>query len=402
VTLIVANMRCGGCMATVEKALLASPGVATARANLAAKRVAVRFDPGRTDSEALASVLERAGFHAAEATHLGDEEGRAHSADLLRRLAVAGFATANIMLLSVSVWAGLASDMDAPVQSLFHWLSALIALPAILYAGQPFFRSALAAGRLNMDVPISLGILLATITSLVQTMAGGEQVYFDAAIMLTFFLLIGRYLDESVRVRAKGAAENLLGFKATTATVIGADGRPSRLRARELVPGMRVLVAAGERIPVDGRIVAGMSDIDEGLITGESMPRLAGVGATVHAGTVNATTAIEVVATATDEGTLVAEIARLMHAAEQARGRYVRLADRAARLYGPSSAGWLRVPAGSSRSPSRSRCSSSRARARWRSRCRRCRWPRAAGSSPRASSSRCRTRSSGSPRSTRS
>jgi P-type Cu2+ transporter len=339
VTLIVANMRCGGCMAAVEKALLASPGVATARANLAAKRVAVRFDPGRTDSEALASVLERAGFHAAEATHLGDEEGRAHSADLLRRLAVAGFAAANIMLLSVSVWAGLASDMDAPVQSLFHWLSALIALPAILYAGQPFFRSAraaLASGRLNMDVPISLGILLATTMSLVQTMAGGEQVYFDAAIMLTFFLLIGRYLDESVRVRAKGAAENLLGFKATTATVIGEDGRPSRLRARELVPGMRVLVAAGERIPVDGRIVAGTSDIDEGLITGESMPRLAGVGATVHAGTVNATTAIEVVATATDEGTLVAEIARLMHAAEQARGRYVRLADRAARLYAPA------------------------------------------------------------------
>jgi copper chaperone CopZ len=108
VTLIVANMRCGGCMAAVEKALLASPGVVTARANLAAKRVAVRFDPGRTDSEALASVLERAGFHAAEATHLGGEEGRAHSADLLRRLAVAGFAAANIMLLSVSVWAGLA------------------------------------------------------------------------------------------------------------------------------------------------------------------------------------------------------------------------------------------------------------------------------------------------------
>ena len=339
VTLVVANMRCGGCMAAVEKALLAAPGVTSARSNLAAKRVAVRFDPQRTDSETLANVLERAGFHAAEATHIADETASAQSADLLRRLAVAGFAAANVMLLSVSVWAGLASDMDAPVQSLFHWLSALIALPAILYAGQPFFRSAraaLGARRLNMDVPISLGILLATAMSLVQTMAGGEQVYFDAAITLTFFLLIGRYLDESVRVRAKGAAENLLGFKATTATVIGEDGKPSRLRARQLVPGMRVLVAAGEAIPVDGRIAAGASDIDESLITGETMPRLARVGATVHAGTVNTTTAIEVVATATDEGTLVAEIARLMHAAEQARGRYVRLADRAARLYAPA------------------------------------------------------------------
>ena len=282
VTLIVANMRCGGCMASVEKALLAAPGVASARANLAAKRVAVRFDPQAHRREALAAVLEHAGFHAAEATQISDESGRAQSADLLRRLAVAGFAAANIMLLSVSVWAGLASDMDAPVQSLFHWLSALIALPAILYAAQPFFRSAraaLGAGRLNMDVPISLGIILASTMSLVQTIAGGEQVYFDAAIMLTFFLLIGRYLDDSVRVRAKGAAENLMGFKAMTATVIGEDGRPSRLRARELVPGMRVLVAAGESIPVDGRVVAGASDIDESLITGETMPRLAGASA---------------------------------------------------------------------------------------------------------------------------
>ena len=145
VTLIVANMRCGGCMASVEKALLAAPGVASARANLAAKRVAVRFDPQRTDAEALAAVLEHAGFHAAEVTQISDDSGRAQSADLLRRLAVAGFAAANVMLLSVSVWAGLASDMDAPVQSLFHWLSALIALPAILYAAQPFFRSARAA-----------------------------------------------------------------------------------------------------------------------------------------------------------------------------------------------------------------------------------------------------------------
>jgi len=339
VTLIVANMRCGTCMAGIEKALLAAPGVASARANLSAKRVDVRFDGRRTDAETLTYALEQAGFHAAEATHCADERAQALSADLLRRLAVAGFAAANIMLLSVSVWAGLASDMDAPVQGLFHWVSALIALPAILYAGQPFFRSAraaLAARQLNMDVPISLGILLASAMSLVQTMWGGEQVYFDAAITLTFFLLIGRYLDESVRVRARSAAENLLGFRAMAATVIADDGNASRLRARDLKPGMRVLVAAGERIPVDGHIASGTSDIDESLITGETMPRLAGVGANVHAGTVNITTAVEVVATATDEGTLVAEIARLMHAAEQGRGRYVRLADRAARLYAPA------------------------------------------------------------------
>jgi Cu2+-exporting ATPase len=187
-----------------------------------------------------------------------------------------------------------------------------------------------------MDVPISLGIILASAMSLFQTIRGGDQVYFDAAIMLTFFLLIGRFLDESVRVKAKGAAENLLGLKALAATVMGEDGKPRRLPARALVPGMRVVVAAGERIPVDGRVLSGISEIEESLITGETLPRLANPGAMVHAGTVNITTPIEVEATATDEGTLIAEIARLMQAAEQGRGRYVRLADRAARLYAPA------------------------------------------------------------------
>ncbi|MGI9403839.1 MAG: heavy metal translocating P-type ATPase, partial [Hyphomicrobium sp.] len=179
-------------------------------------------------------------------------------------------------------------------------------------------------------------IILAAGMSLFQTMRGGDQVYFDAAIMLTFFLLIGRYLDESVRVRAKGAAENLLGLKALSATVVGADGQPRRLPAHALSPGIRVLIAAGERIPVDGRVENGTTEIEESLITGETLPRLVSIGADVHAGTVNITSSIEVTATATDEHTLIAEIARLMQVAEQGRGRYVRLADRAAQIYAPA------------------------------------------------------------------
>jgi Cu2+-exporting ATPase len=205
-----------------------------------------------------------------------------------------------------------------------------------------------------MDVPISLGILLATAMSLYQTTRGTEQVYFDAAIMLTFFLLIGRYLDEKVRVRARGAAENLLGLKALAADVIDDAGVVRRLPARSLVPGMRVQVAAGERIPVDGRILHGATDIDTSLITGETLPRAAGVRELVHAGTTNLTRPITVEATATDDNTLLADIARLVQAAEQGRGHYVRLADRAARFYAPAVhvlgaatlAGWLLAGAG--------------------------------------------------------
>lgn len=339
VSLVVENMNCGACIATVERALRRTQGVRDARVNLSARRASVTYDAALTGPQALIDALAGAGFRAAESV----ETTRGHDAgcadDLLRRLGVAGFAAANVMLLSVSVWAGAASDMDEAVASLFHWLSALIAMPAIAYAGQPFFRSAalaLKARRLNMDVPISLGIALATAISLFQIIRGTHQVYFDAAIMLTFFLLIGRYLDEHVRVKARGAAENLIGLKALTATVVDADGHVTRMPARSLAPGMKIQVAAGERIPVDGRVVSGTTDIDESLITGETLPRCAEAGALVHAGTVNMTRAIDIVATATEDSTLLAEIARLMQAAEQGRGQYVRLADRAARLYAPA------------------------------------------------------------------
>src|SRR3989304_4502109 len=202
-------------------------GVPTPRVTLSAKRVAICYDPEKTGPQELIGVLDRAGFRAAEAFDRPDESETSRADDLLRRLGIAGFAAANVMLLSVSVWAGVASDMDRSAADLFHWVSALIAMPAIADAAQPFFRSAASAlrsRRLNMDVPISLGIPLATAMSLFQTMRGSEQVYFDAAITLTFFLLIGRFLDEQVRVRARGAAGNLMGLKALSAIVIEPAG----------------------------------------------------------------------------------------------------------------------------------------------------------------------------------
>jgi Cu2+-exporting ATPase len=326
-------------MRKVEQALAGLPGVASARANLSARRVAVVHDATGVNSIDLVEALSRAGFQAAELAEEGVELRKAADQDLLKRLGVAGFAAANVMLLSVSVWSGAAGDMSPSVQALFHWLSALIALPVVGYAGEPFFRSAagaLRAGRLNMDVPISLGVTLATIMSLYQTMRGSEQVYFDAAVTLLFFLLVGRFLDQRMRTRAAGAAANLLGLRGSAATVIQPDGTTARLGARSLEPGMRVLTVAGERFAVDGRVVEGWSEIDASLITGETTPVAAGPGALVYAGTVNLSGSLVTQATATDQNTLLAEIGRLMAAAEQTRGRYVRLADQAARFYAPA------------------------------------------------------------------
>lgn len=338
-TLIVENMHCGVCMRKVETALAARPDVLSARANLSARRVSVSVRGAQADIAGLVDTLKDAGYNAAELA--SDSRLLAQSAerDLLKRAAIAGFATANVMLLSVSVWSAAGGDMANSLQGLFHWLSALIALPVIAYAGQPFFRSAaqaLLARRLNMDVPISLGVLLAAGMSLFETIKGSEQVYFDAAVTLLFFLLVGRFLDQRMRARAAGAAANLIGLQATTATRIKPDGTTERVSARLLEPGVKVLVASGERAAVDGKVVAGEGEIDESLITGESLPRAVKVGDQVYAGCVNLGGSLTISATATDQNTLLSEIGRLMEAAEQNRGAYVRLADRAAAIYAPA------------------------------------------------------------------
>jgi P-type Cu2+ transporter len=337
--LTVPQMHCGGCMRKVEAALTAVPGVESARANLSTKRVALTTKCRMRNAEPFIGALREAGFDALALAETPETGQVAADNDLLKRLGIAGFAAANIMLLSVSVWSGQSGDMPQSMQTLFHWLSALIALPAVAYAGRPFFRSAraaLSARRLNMDVPISLGVILATSMSLFQTVRSTNQVYFDAAITLLFFLLIGRVLDQRMRVRAAGAAENLLGLRSPATSIVLSDGHVECIATSDVVPGQRVRVTPGERIPVDGRIVSGSTEIDRGLITGESMPQHVSVGELVHCGTINVAGPIDIEATAVAEDTLLADIARLMSTAEQARGRYVRLADRAARLYAPA------------------------------------------------------------------
>ncbi|MFN4230883.1 heavy metal translocating P-type ATPase [Parvibaculum sp.] len=338
--LVVAGMHCAGCLRKVEGALKGLEGVDYARANLSTKRVAVRWDPARLKARAILRALADTGFTAVpfDPKLLGTLDQR-ESRSLLKALGVAGFAAANVMLVSVSVWSGLVTDMDETTRSFFHWVSALIALPAIAYAGQPFFRSALKALRaktMNMDVPIALAVILATAMSLVQTMVNARHVYFDASVTLLFFLLIGRYLDVQARTKACSAAENLLGLRATAATLIAPDGAHRSIAVESLEPGMKVLVVSGARIPADGEVVTGTSDVDTSLVTGESVPEQVKPGTSVFAGTLNLGAPLIIRVTKRDDESLLAEIVRLMETAEQGRARYVRIADRAARIYSPS------------------------------------------------------------------
>lgn len=334
--LSVADIHCAGCIKRIEDALHRHPAVTSARVNMSSRRVAVAWRTADAGADEIAGIVAALGYHVRpfDADRGRDEQDAARGRELLLALAVAGFAAGNVMLLSVSVWSGA---QDA-TRILFHWLSALIAIPAIGYAGRPFFRSAWSALRvrsLNMDVPISLAVILATAMSLYETAHHGEQTYFDAAVMLLFFLLVGRYLDHLMRSRAHSALTHLLSLSAKSATVVSPEGARTTIAIQDIEPGMIVAVAAGDGIPVDGTIVEGVSDLDVSAMTGESAPATASPGDTVHEGTVNLTGALAVRVSASAEQTLLASIITMMEAAEHSKARYVRLADAAARIYAP-------------------------------------------------------------------
>jgi Cu2+-exporting ATPase len=330
--LSVPTVHCGACIRTIETALGGLAGVENARVNLSTRRVTVRW---RSDGAPppFFETLKQAGFEA----HLFDiesDDGNGELSELIRALAVAGFAASNIMLLSVSVWSGA----DSETRDLFHWLSAIIALPALAYSGRIFFRSAWKAlrhRRTNMDVPISIGVLLAFGMSLYDTTQHGQYAYFDASISLLFFLLTGRTLDHMMRERARLAVKGLAQLAARGARVLQADGKQVYLPVSEIAIGMTIMLAAGERVPVDATVTKGASELDTSLVSGEQTPVPTTVGSVLQAGTLNLTGPLTIVATATPDNSFLGEMVRMMEAAEQGRSAYRRIADRAASLYAP-------------------------------------------------------------------
>ncbi len=353
IILAVEGVGCAGCIRKIEDGLQKLPGIVEARLNFTQRRLTVRWRDGETDPKRIVAALEKIGYRGYPfAPERLAAEDKNETKRLLKCLAVAGFAAMNVMLLSVSLWAGNVSDMSQETRDLFHWLSALIALPAAAYAGQPFFRSAwqaIRARQLNMDVPITVGVILALALSLYETATHAHHAYFDSAIMLLFFLLCGRYLDQAMRQRTRQFAGNLASFKAEFAHKFGAEGELARVPAAALQPGDRILVRPGEAVPADGVIVNGRSEVDQSLVTGETIPQRVEPGVTIYAGAINCSGAMTIKVAAAGSSTLLQDIERLLMQATEAKSRTVRLADRAARLYAPvvhvtaaaTGVGWL-------------------------------------------------------------
>jgi P-type Cu2+ transporter len=331
VELAVPAVHCAACIATVEGALARLEGVDSARVNLSTRRVSIKYSEGTMPP--LSETLAAAGYPAHPAEYAGAEEDF-ELRRLLRGLAVSGFAAGNIMLLSVSVWSGA----EGATRDLFHYVSALIALPALVFGGGVFYRSAWAAlshGRMNMDVPIAVGVTLAYAMSLHETITHGQHAFFDAAVSLLFFLLIGRTLDHMMRDRARAAVLGLARLAPRGALVLADDGTRDYRSLAEIEVGDRLLVAAGDRVPVDARVESGASEVDLSVVTGESAPVPVCDGVILRAGSLNLTGPLTLVAIRKASDSFLTEMLHMLEAAEGGRAHYRRIAERVSALYAP-------------------------------------------------------------------
>jgi len=338
--LLVRGARCAGCLGKIERAVGELPGVDSARLNLTSGKLTVGFAGPSGDPAAVIAALDKLGYPATpydpgQAQIAHDREGRR----LILALAVAAFGAMNTMMFSVPLWAGLfGQELGPATKQVMMWLSGAVGAPCAIYAGMPFFQSAwrsLKGGRANMDVPISIGVILTLVISFSETLLNGRDAYFDAAVSLLFLLLIGRWLDHQLRAKARSAAGDLLAMQAPAAAVLDGQGHEHRRPLSEVQPGDIVLVRPGERIPVDGHIESGASELDNALLTGETAPVAVAPGQVCRAGALNLSGVLRLQAVARSEDSALAAIARLVEAGAQSKSRYVRLADKAAAVYVP-------------------------------------------------------------------
>ncbi|MEO9824511.1 MAG: heavy metal translocating P-type ATPase [Paracoccaceae bacterium] len=328
----VPTIHCAACIGKIERGLRGVAGVQSARVNMSLKRLTVKgpVDPAKIESKLTDLGFEVYPLDLEALNSARDMIGRS----LLMRMAVAGFAMMNVMLLSVAVWSG-ATDAT---RDLFHLISAAIALPVVGYSGQPFFQNAWAAlrvRRLNMDVPISLAILLAAGMSLFETLNGGSHAYFDAALSLTFFLLIGRYMDHRTRSAARSAAKELTALEVHNAQrVVGRDIQT--VLVADLCVGDILSVPTGARVAVDGVLLSPAALMDRSFLTGESATMDVVQNAQLQAGEINVGAALTMQATAVGEDTSLRRMAQMVETAENGRNSYTALADRAAQIYAPA------------------------------------------------------------------
>lgn len=335
--LVVEGMRCSACAWLLEHLLSQQPGVVQAVVNLAAQRLLLRWRAPDVALSTLLRLIQQLGYRAVPFMPQQEErQYRRETQTLFIQLGVAAIASMQVMMVAIGLWFGAFSGMDADFEHYLRWVSLMFAAPVVFYAALPFHIGALRgllSARPGMDLPVSLALLLAFGASAIATVKGQGEVFFESVSMFVFFLLIGRLLEHRSRRQATEHTANLRRSMPLMARRLTDDGQISEVAVASLQVGQRVLVAPGNVIPADGHIEQGLGEVDESMLTGESLPVAKMAGDEVFAGTLNTLSPLEIRVSRQRADSVLATIIRHQTLALAERPKWALLADQIASYF---------------------------------------------------------------------
>ncbi len=335
------GMHCAACAIHIEDALKAVPGVGAVQVSAASHRGLVEWTDAQTRPSEWMAAAEKAGYKVVPANDaLANEQRRSDARQLLWRWSVAGLCMMQVMMYATPAYLSKPGDITPEMVQLLRWASWVLSLPVMFFSCRPFFASAwrdVSQRRVSMDLPVAIGIAVTFIVSSLGTFepAGpfGGEVYFDSLTMFVFFLLTGRWLELRLRNRTAGALEAVMNRLPSSVNRKTTNGLWERIAIRRLVVGDVLLILPGEAIAADGKVIDGLSQVDEALLTGESRPLSRGLGSDVIAGSHNLSAPIQVRVTQVGAATRFAHIVALMESASVSKPEIAMVADRWAKPF---------------------------------------------------------------------
>jgi Cu2+-exporting ATPase len=332
--LAIAGIHCGACVWLIERMSPLVPGWQEARVGMHDHSIEVTFDPARTKLSSIAEKLAGIGYQVSPWVEGVDADCfRKENRSRLGQIAIAGFCAMNAMWIAVALYAGEYSGMAASQMMLMKFAGVMLAIVTTVGPGRAFFRGAWASIRTrtpHMDLPIALGIGVGTISGVVSLLVGHADVYFDSVVMLVFLLLVGRWIQFRQQHRASDMVSLLTRLTPSFAVRLDGDGTRTKVLSDSLLVGDRISVAAGESVPVDGRLILGNALIDRSLMTGESVPVCVDIGGGIEGGSLNLQSPIEMETVATRSESRITRLMQLVQQASLRRTPIVQLADKIA------------------------------------------------------------------------
>ena len=345
IEIYVGNIRCASCVWLNEKILSKTDGVVYARLNYATHMARIRWDQQTVGLDTILTRIASIGYLPKPYTETERHKAQnAETKDLLVRFGTAAFLSSNLMIYSIALYAGYFHGFDKNMKHLLEIISLFLTLPVLFYSGMPFIKSTfrgLKSLHFTMDSLITVGSGSAFVYSVYCLFTGGE-VYFDTSAMIVTLILLGRYIESTAKGKASMTIQMLSELIPKEARKLNPGGEASDASGTEMVPvtsikkGDRILVKPGERIPLDGTVLSGESEVDESVITGESRPVAKSTGVGVIGGSMNMFGSVVFEASSTDKETLLSKIIQSVTEAQSTKPRIQNIADRVVAVFVPA------------------------------------------------------------------